>query len=391
MRVHTLIWGCPLGSSLSDREPVAVPRSQVSVKTAAVVCAVVVATAGIVWLTLHSLAALTLTVMAALIAVALNHGVRRLERWHLPRGVAIAVAMLALTGVLVALLWLVIPASAEQMKQLSQRAPALLESVRHTRAWEWANEHAHLEERLAEMQQQSGGIARKAISPMFSVLGGLFAGVAAVVTILFLVVFMLLYGGRAVRGILAESLPRHRERYERVLRNLDAAIGGYLNGLMFLALANATLTTTFLAILRVPLFLALGIISGVGSVLPLVGATVSGALIAVMALATRGPWAALAAVAYVAAYQQFENHVLGPLVYRRTVQLNPLVTLLGVLFMAEVGGVIGAVLAVPIISAGQIVIRELLLLRRERLGLPVDGDVAEKVERRHPWRRPRHA
>ena len=378
-----------MGSSLSDREPVAVPRSQVSVKTAAVVCAVVVAATGTVWLILHSLTALTLTVMAALTSVALNHGVKRMERWHLPRGVAIALAMTALMGVLSALVWLVIPASAEQVKQLSQRAPALLESARHTPVWEWIDDHVQLEQRLADWRHQ--GIAPDAINPVLSAIGGAFAGLAALVTILFLVVFMLLYGGPAVRGILAESLPRHRERYERVLRKIDRAIGGYLNGLMFIALANATLTTIFLAILKVPLFLALGIVSGVGSLLPLVGATLGGALITLMALATRGPWAALAAVAYVVAYQQFENHVLGPLVYRRTVRLNPLVTLLGVIFMAEVAGVIGAVLAVPIISAGQIVVRELLLVRRERLGLPIDGEVAEKIERGHRWRRQVHA
>ncbi|HZA49352.1 MAG TPA: AI-2E family transporter [Myxococcaceae bacterium] len=379
-----------MGSSLSDREPVAVPRSQVTIKTVAVVCAVVAGAIAIVWLVVHSLTALTLTVTSALIAVALNHGVKRLERWHVPRGVAIALAMMAVVAVLVALVWLVIPASVDQVKQLAQRAPALMESARSSPAWEWANEHARLEERITQWTQESG-VARKAINPVFSVVGGMFAGVAALVTILFVVVFMLLYGGRAVRGLLAESLPRHRERYERVLRKLDGAIGGYLNGLMFIALANAVLTTTFLAIVRVPLFLALGIVSGVASVLPLVGAALAGALIALMALATRGPWVALAALAYVAAYQQFENHVLGPLVYRKTVRLNPLVTLLGVLFMAELGGVVGAVLAIPIISAAQIVVRELLLLRRERLGLPIDGAVAERVEGRGWRRRPRHA
>ncbi|HZA15121.1 MAG TPA: hypothetical protein VE618_11510, partial [Myxococcaceae bacterium] len=92
-----------MGSSLSEREPVAVPRSQVTIKTVAVVCAVVVGAIAIVWLVVHSLTALTLTVTSALIAVALSHGVKRLERWHVPRGVAIALAMMALVAVLVAL------------------------------------------------------------------------------------------------------------------------------------------------------------------------------------------------------------------------------------------------------------------------------------------------
>jgi predicted PurR-regulated permease PerM len=101
-----------------------------------------------------------------------------------------------------------------------------------------------------------------------------------------------------------------------------------------------------------------------------------------------------AVLVYVCVYQQFENHVLAPVVYKRTVELNPLVTLLGIILFADLAGVLGAFLAVPIVGACQIVIRELLLLRRERLNLPLKGDVAEQLGKRGAWhsfwRRPRH-
>jgi predicted PurR-regulated permease PerM len=77
------------------------------------------------------------------------------------------------------------------------------------------------------------------------------------------------------------------------------------------------------------------------------------------------------------------------------VVLELLVTLLGIILFAELAGVLGAFLAVPIVGTCQIVIRELLLLRRERLGLPLKGDVAAQLEKRGHWRppfwrRPRH-
>jgi predicted PurR-regulated permease PerM len=67
-------------------------------------------------------------------------------------------------------------------------------------------------------------------------------------------------------------------------------------------------------------------------------------------------------------YGQLEGNVLGPLVYKRTVHVNPLLTLFAVVFFAELAGILGAVLAVPLLATGQIILRELLLVRREKLG-----------------------
>jgi predicted PurR-regulated permease PerM len=198
-----------------------------------------------------------------------------------------------------------------------------------------------------------------------------------------------------VGGVLAESLPVHRQRYERVLGKVYHSVGGYLSGLALIAVVNATCATLFLAILGVPYFLPLGILSGLGSLIPLLGATLAGCVLTLVAIASGGLLEGVAVFAYVCVYQQFENHVLGPVVYKRTVELNPLVTLLGIILFADLAGVLGTFLAVPIVGACQIVIRELLLLRRERLNLPLKGDVAEQLGRRggwHPfWRRPRHS
>ena len=74
----------------------------------------------------------------------------------------------------------------------------------------------------------------------------------------------------------------------------------------------------------------------------------------------------LITLGYFLLYGQLEGNVLGPFVFRRTVHLDPLVTLLGVLFLAELLGIAGAVVAVPAVALAQIVLRELLAARRER-------------------------
>jgi predicted PurR-regulated permease PerM len=96
---------------------------------------------------------------------------------------------------------------------------------------------------------------------------------------------------------------------------------------------------------------------------------VAGATISLMALVTMGLWKGIACVIYFVVYGQLEGNVLGPLVFRRTVHVNPLVVTLSILFFGEIFGLVGAVLAVPITAALQIVVRELLRVRRERLHL----------------------
>ena len=381
---------------VNDREPVLVPRSQVTVKTVLTVCATVVGVLAAIYLFIHGIVTLTLTVTALLLAVALNHAVARLQKAGLRRPLAIGLVMTVLLGLIVGTSFLIVPPAVTQVRDMAERLPELNERMHQTRLFQWLDARVGLEQRLGALGKGSAGLFQQAVDPALRVVGGVLAGVGAFVTVLFLVVFMLIYGGRVVRGILAECLPAHRERYERVLGKVYTSVGGYLSGLAIIAVVNAICTTIVLAILGVPYFLPLGILSGLGSLIPLLGATLSGLVLAFVALASGGVWDFLAVGVYVMLYQQFENHVLAPVIYKRTVELNPLVTLLGIILFAELAGVLGTFLAVPIVGASQIVIRELLLLRRERLNLPLQGDVREQLQKQGPrrppfWRRPRHA
>ncbi len=380
---------------VNDREPVVVPRSQVTVKTVLTICATVVGVVAAIYLLIHGIVTITLTVTAILLAVAFNHGVERLEKWGLKRPLAIGVVMSVVLGALIGVSFLIIPATVAQVRDLADRLPELNERIHQTRLFQWIDARVGVDQRLGSFGWGDSGLMQRAVDPALRLLGGLMAGVGGIVTVLFLVVFMLGYGGRVVRGLLAESLPVHRQRYERVLGKVYHSVGGYISGLAIIAVVNATCATLFLAILGVPFFLPLGILSGLGSLIPLLGATLAGIVLALVALASGGAWDGIAVVIYATLYQQFENHALAPVIYKRTVELNPLVTLLGIILFAELAGVLGTFLAVPIVGTCQIVIRELLLLRRERLNLPLKGDVAEQLEKRGPrrppfWRRPRH-
>jgi predicted PurR-regulated permease PerM len=177
---------------------------------------------------------------------------------------------------------------------------------------------------------------------------------------------MLLFGGDLIAAMLAEASPPNRRRYERIVEKIYGSVGGYVGGVIGICSINATLTTTFLAITGMPFFLPLGILSGVSSAIPYAGPLVSGTSITVLALITGGPLKALATGVYFILYGQLEGSVLSPLIFRRTVHINPLVTTLAILFMAEFMGLPGAIIAVPAAATAQILLRELLSLRKEQ-------------------------
>jgi predicted PurR-regulated permease PerM len=116
----------------------------------------------------------------------------------------------------------------------------------------------------------------------------------------------------------------------------------------------------------VPYFLPLGIASGFSSMVPYAGPVIAGGFITLLTWATGGMWMALGVMLYFVLYGQLEGNVLAPLVFRRTVHVNPLIVLLAVLFCAELAGVVGAVVAVPVAAAAQIITREVLSFRKER-------------------------
>ena len=346
------------------------PRpSQVSVKTALTVALAGVGVWAAVLFVTHSVLALTLMVSALMIAVALDHGVAFLARRGVPRPVAIALVLLMALAVFAALGFVVIPPAVGQGKALLLDLPDILKAARATRVFHGLDDRLHIASRLLAFERDLPQMLEGAAAPILSLLGGVLSGLAATATVAVVAVFMLIFGGDLVQGFLGETLPQRRPLYAALIDKTYRSIGGYLLGLGLISFTNATLTTIFLAIVGLPFFLPMGIVSGLSSVVPYAGPLVVGTTVTIIALATQGTGTGVACAVYFLAYGQLEGQVLAPMVFRRTVHVNPLVVVLAILFFGELAGIIGAILAVPAAAAIQIVLREILRSRRERLHL----------------------
>ena len=317
----------------------------------------------------HALLAITLTTTALLLAIALDHVVVMLTRRRVPRPLAIAIVMLGVLGAQTGLGFTIIPPAISQGKALVQSAPGYVKSLRANRMFQIVDKRLDLSSKVIAVEKKAPEVLEGAAAPILSAVGGIISLVAATVSIFFLTVFMLIFGGRLVHAILAEARPERGAVYRSVVRKIYQSVGGYVGGLILICTINATLTTIFLAINGVPFFLPLGIISGFSSTIPYAGAFVAGAGITLISFVTGGSWHGLASVAYFVAYGQLEGNVLGPLIFRRTTHVNPLVVTLSVLFLGEIGGIIGAIVAVPVVAALQIILGEVLRQRRQQLAI----------------------
>ena len=351
--------------------PPAHRASQVSLKTVFTVGFGALAIAALVVFVLRTQLALTLSLAAAMVAVAMNHAVELLTRRGLRRKWAVPIVVFGLLLLSAGVSVILIPPVISQAKALFAAAPALWQKLQQTRLFLALNARFDLSEQL----RQSVPAATGAVVPVLTAIGGVLSALGGLVTLMLLAIFMLLFGGDLVKAMLAEASPPNRDRYQRIADKVYSSVGGYVGGVIGICSINATLTTVFLAITGMPFFLPLGMLSGFSSAIPYAGPLVAGISITLFALITGGPLKALATGVYFILYGQLEGNVLSPLIFRRTVHINPLVTTLAILFMAEFMGLPGAIIAVPAAATAQILLREILSLRKrqEPLRNPAQG------------------
>jgi predicted PurR-regulated permease PerM len=342
-------------------------RSQVTFKTVAVATSAILFVGLGVWVLATARFAVALTVLAFLVAVAMDQVVKIFQSWGAARWIAIMLVVLAIFVAITTLALLIVPAAAEQATDLIKSTPRLIDELRNSKAFRSVDRVFHIKAEFDNPSRKLAEIAKNELTPLLSVVGGLLTAVSGTVVIIFLAIFMLVFGGPLIERMVAEARPERRPTYQVMIRKIHDSIGGYVGGLIVICSINATMATLFLAINRTPFFLSLGLLSGMSSLIPYAGPFLAGVTVSAIALGAGGIGHGIAAAIYFISYGQLEGNVLGPLVFRRAVNANPLLVTLSILFLGEVAGILGAVAAVPLLAILQIVVGEILQLRQAGL------------------------
>jgi len=308
--------------------------------------------------------------IAAFLAAVLNPAVAFLQRHRFRRGAAIAVVFFGAVLVFASLLGLFgyplvnslshfagqLP---DQVKQLEKGHGQLARTLQRLHLLSWVQRNA------PKWQKAAHSLGKPALSVGASLGEAVASTILALFTIAFLSLFMLLEAPR-LRKVALGALPSDlRTTVEQVSHRVSRSVTSYVLGTVGLGLLFGLVIFITLAVLGVPFALLIGLWVALVAMIPLVGGLIAG-IPSVLIAVFHSPTAGVITFVVFIAFQLIENHFLYPVVMARTVQMNPLWVLLAVLVGANLGGVFGsglgalagALVAIPVGGAIQVISRE---------------------------------
>ncbi|MGZ8702483.1 MAG: AI-2E family transporter [Gaiellaceae bacterium] len=288
----------------------------------------------------------------------LEHGIKR-------RGLAVAITFVGAIVLIAAFAATIVPTIVAQVNDFVDAVPGYVEDVTAGKGrLGFLEREYQITDRVREALSDGGASKVLGLSgTALAVTKGVVTAVVATVTIAFLTLFMLLEGPAWMERIYGLLPEEKQPRWRAIGRDIYRTIGGYVTGNLTISVIAGVVSTGVLLGVGVPYAVALGLLVAILDLIPLAGATIAAILVSTVAFLDTTTAGVIVLVFFIV-YQQLENHVLQPVVYGRTVQLAPLAVLIAVLIGAELAGVIGALAAIPVAGAIQVILRDWLQHRR---------------------------
>jgi predicted PurR-regulated permease PerM len=279
-------------------------------------------------------------VIALFLAAVLNPAVNWLQRRHrlIKRSLAIVLTYLAVVVALLFMVGILVPVLVDQIQGLIKFVAAVanapegpteyLRGLARQNGLGWLFER--FSDQLGDLRSQLGESLRNFLLSTGNVIVSAAGFVVALVTVLTITFFLILGGERYLDTGVELFAERHRPLVRRLLTQSAGAVTGYVRGNLVISVVCGVVTFVVLVVLGMPYAGALALLVAVLDLIPLVGATLGGALLVIVGLFV-APWKAVVLLVYFVVYQQVEGSVLQPMVYSHAVQLNGLVIFIAVL------------------------------------------------------------
>src|SRR4051812_11820349 len=328
------------------------------------------------WILLKLTVVLLVLVAALMLVGALNPAVGWLEARKFRRSASIGIVFAVAVALTALGLFLTVPPLVAQLRSLIEHEPEIrgravsyLESSPMTSALADGLRDLDYSALLKDSRETLVAVTVRAVEI-----------VAYAVAVVFLALYIMIDRDR-LRGAFFALVPRkHHVRTSRVLLSLETIVGGYIRGQVITCILIGIFIFVLLLVCHVPNALALAAFGALMDVLPYIGAllTIAPAVIAAYAV---GPAVALTVFALLLAYEEFESRILVPVVYGRALRLPSSVVFFSLLVGGALGGIIGALLALPIASAVLMLLDELRVELPGETEQPEDAVVRKKDER----------
>ena len=307
---------------------------------------------------------IVLLVMSMFLAIGLNPVVEFFMRRGLRRGLSVLLVLIVVIGVLALFVVAVAPVISDQIAQITRNAPGWLDDLQSNEQVQKLDDRFDV---IAKAQDyiQNGEFGQKvfggALGVGLRVLSALTNSLIVLVLMIYFLASLPSIKHAAYSLAPASRRPRVSDLGDRIIRST----GAYVAGAFLVALCAGISTLVFSLVVGLGDYaFALAFVVGLFSLIPVVGAFISGAIMTLLAL-TVSPTVALVTLVYYLAYQQFESYVIYPRIMKKSVDLPGSVTVVAALVGGSLMGVVGALLAVPVAAALLLLHREVFLKRQD--------------------------
>jgi predicted PurR-regulated permease PerM len=318
--------------------------------------------------------ALLLVFLGFFLATGLEPAIQSLGRRRVPRGAALALVLLVVLVIVGMLLALLVVPAVNEISALSAGVPQLLSQLSARVGGNGSGLGARLADPAAHDQLSNAiaGLGKAAVvslGAVFTVLGAITGGLFSAITVLALLVYFSL------------AMPRIRAAIDRALEREDrvataqaalARVGGFVSGQLIVSACAGAVSYIYFLLAGVPYPALLAIIVALLDTIPQVGATLA-SVVGIAVSLTDSVSLAVATLIFFIAYQMLENYLLAPRVFAKTIELTPASAFVAVLVGASVGGLLGAVTALPLTAAGKVVLNQALAERSGSSLVPPPG------------------
>lgn len=250
---------------------------------------------------------------------------------------------------------------------LADKLPSYVADAEHHKGWigKLVVKY-HVERWVSQNVQKLVSFGQSLSAPALQIGKGAFTLVIEMLTIFVLVLLLLLEGPKLRKGVLGLMKPSTAKELTRVSSEVSRAVTGYMLGNFLTSVIAGVVVFVTLMVVNVPFAPLWALWVALVDFLPMVGGALAGIPTVLFAF-FESTTAGIATLVVFLAYTQIENHVLNPVIMSRTVRINPLLVLLGVLVGASIGDWVGgtfgafvaALLSIPATGAGQVIVREL--------------------------------
>ena len=298
--------------------------------------------------------------LALFLAVGLEPAVSLLTRRGMRRAVAVTVVLLAIVAALAGFLLAAVPALIDQGSTLIDNIPVYAQQLHDHHSWLGRiNDQYHLQTKLSALLNSS---STTVVTGVLGVGAVVFGVLTNTLIVLVLTVYFLADLPR-IRALLYRLIPDTR-RPRAILIGDDIAtkVGGYVLGNLIISAVAGALTLVWLLAFSVPYAFLLSILVALLDLVPVIGSTVAGAIVALVTLTISLPLC-LGTIAFFIVYRLAEDYLLVPRVIGRAVEVPALVTIVAVLIGGALLGIVGALVAIPAAAAVLLLIREITIPR----------------------------